>query len=333
VPLDAKRIRYGLGAIKGTGEAAIASIVKAREQGGAFTSLFDFSCRVDKRAVNRRVVESLVRAGAFDEIEDHRASLLASVGPALELGEQSARSANQNSLFDLVDGHGEHHGAEMVSATRWTPVEQLLNEKKALGFYFSGHPYDGYRPQLSGFIKVALANVAPQSHPVWLAGVIYATRTQMTRRGKMAFIALEDGSGRVEVSVFSELFDANRDLLKEDQLLVVEGKVSRDDYSGGLRVVAERLLDLSGARTQFAKCLRLSCNGQSDAHKLLDIMAPYTQVGASKQDGCAVRVGYRNSVACCDIDLGESWKVRLHDHLLESLTGCLGGENVAVIYQ
>ncbi|MFA7241678.1 MAG: DNA polymerase III subunit alpha [Sulfuricellaceae bacterium] len=331
VPLDAKRIRYGLGAIKGTGEAAIAAIVKAREQGGPFTSLFDFCCRVDKRAVNRRVVESLVRAGAFDAQSDHRASLIASVGTALELAEQSARSVHQNSLFDLMEDQNDSHGAEMTPAARWSPIEQLLNEKKALGFYFSGHPYDGYRPQLSGFIKVALAHVAPQQQPVWLAGVIYATRTQMTRRGKMAYIALEDGTGRVEVSVFSELFDANRDFLKEDQLLVVEGKVSRDDYSGGMRVVAERLFDLSGARTQFAKCLRLSCNEQSNVRKLHDLIAPYTVAGAD--GGCPVRVGYRNRVASCDINLGEAWKVRLHDHLMESLTDCLGEGNVVVIYQ
>jgi len=278
--------------------------------------------------VNRRVVESLVRAGAFDALSDHRASLIASVGTALELAEQSARTANQNSLFDLIEDQNDSHGAEMTSAARWPPIEQLLNEKKALGFYFSGHPFDGYRPQIAGFIKTALTDVAPQQSLMWLAGVIYATRTQMTKRGKMAYIALEDGTGRVEVSVFSELFDAHRDFLKEDQLLVVEGKVSRDDYSGGMRVVAERLFDLAGARTQFAKSLLLSCNVQTNARKLHEILSPYTVAG-----GCPVRIAYRNRVAGCDILLGENWKVRLHDHLLESLTDCLGEGNVAPVYQ
>ncbi len=325
VPLDATRIRYGLGAIKGTGEGAIDAIVEARRQGGAFTDLYDFCRRVDKRAVNRRVVESLIRAGAFDALDDHRASLLASVGTALEMAEQAARSVNQSSLFDLVEDHDD--GAALVECPRWQTVEQLLNEKKALGFYYSGHPYDGYRAQLAGFIKTRLDSLAPQQQPVWLAGVVYAIRTQMTRRGKMAFIALEDGFGRVEVSVFSETFDANRELLKEDQLLVVEGKVSKDDYSGGLRVVAERLFDLAGGRTHFAKCLKLSCNGQTDALKLRDILTPH------REGGCPVRVAYRNGNARCEIDLGAAWKVDLHDHLIDSLKESFGAENVAVSYQ
>jgi len=327
VPLDAKRIRYGLGAIKGTGEGAIEAIIQARKSGGPFTDLYDFCRRVDKRAVNRRVVESLIRAGAFDSLCDHRSSLLASVGVALELAEQAARNANQNSLFGDDDVHGSSNGAALLEAARWTLVEQLLNEKKALGFYYSGHPYDGYRAQLTGFIKTRLDNLAPQQQPVWLAGVVYAIRTQMTRRGKMAFIALEDGFGRVEVSVFSEAFDANRDLLKEDQLLVVEGKVSKDDYSGGLRVVAERLFDLAGARTNFAKCLKLTCNGQTDALKLRDILMPY------REGGCPVRIAYHNGKAGCDIDLGAAWKVNLHDHLIDSLGESFGAESVAVAYQ
>jgi DNA polymerase-3 subunit alpha len=326
VPLDEKRIRYGLGAIKGTGEGAIDAIIAARTQGGAFTDLFDFCRRVDKRAVNRRVVESLIRAGAFDTLCDHRNSLLASVGVALELAEQAARSAGQNSLFGDDDEHGVN-SASLVEAPRWSSVEQLLNEKKALGFYFSGHPYDGYRPQLSGFIKTRLDALAPQQELVWLAGVVYAIRTQMTRRGKMAFVALEDGAGRIEVSVFSEAFDANRERLKEDQLLVVEGKVSRDDYSGGLRVVAERLFDLAGARTHFARYLHLSCNGQTDALKLRDLLTPYGQ------GECPVRLSYRNGNASCDIHFGEAWKVSIHDHLIESLGESLGKENVVVAYQ
>ncbi|MBS4098631.1 MAG: DNA polymerase III subunit alpha [Sulfuricella sp.] len=327
VPLDAKRIRYGLGAIKGTGEGAIAAIVEARRQGGPFSDLYEFCRRVDKRAVNRRVVESLIRAGAFDTLCDHRNSLLSSVGVALELAEQAARNANQNSLFDDPGDHGNSSNAELLDAPLWSPVEQLLQEKKALGFYFSGHPYDGYRSQLAGFIKTRLDKLTPQQNPVWLAGVVYAIRTQMTKRGKMAIIALDDGTEQVEVSVFSEAFDANRDLLKEDQLLVIEGKVSKDEYRGGLRVVGERLFDLTAARTHFAKCLKLSCNGTANTAKLQDILSPH------KQGGCPVKVCYRNQVATCDIDLGAGWKVDLHEQLLESLGESLGKEHVVVQYQ
>ncbi|MEW5944113.1 MAG: DNA polymerase III subunit alpha [Pseudomonadota bacterium] len=324
VPLDEKRIRYGLGGVKGTGEAAIAAILKARET-GPFVDLFDFCRRVDKRVVNRRVVESLICAGAFDFVTDHRASLMASVGIALEAAEQASRAANQVSLFGDETGGGQAHA--LVETPRWPEAERLLNEKKCLGYYFSGHPFDAYRGELSAFIKTRLKDLAPQQQPVLLAGMIYATRTQMTRRGKMAFVALDDNTARVEVAVFSELFDARRDLLREDQLLIVEGKVSRDEYSGGLRVSAEKLYDLAGARTQFAKRMRLFCNGEANAAKLLELLAPY------RNGGCPVRIAYRNRGASCELELGEAWRVQLHDNLMRSLVAWLSEEGVKVLYQ
>ena len=328
-PVSRTEIRYGLGAVKGTGEAAITVIVAAREKDGPFTSLFDFCRRVDKRTVNRRVVESLVRAGAFDTLNANRASLLASVGVAMEAAEQENRDIHQNSLFDAMDdGGAESRPDAMVDAPPWPMIEQLTNEKKALGFYFSGHPYDAYRAELAGFIKTRLSDIAPQQQPVWLAGIVYAQRTQMTRRGKMAFISLEDGVARIEVSVFSELFDANKDILKEDQLLILEAKVSKDDYSGGFRVVAENLLDLAGARTRFARLLRLSCTAPADADKLREILSGYQD-----REGCRVRVGYGNATASCELELGEDWRVKLRDNLLASLADGLGGENVSIQYQ
>ncbi len=328
-PVSRTEIRYGLGAVKGTGEAAINVIVAAREKDGRFTSLFDFCRRVEKRTVNRRVIESLVRAGAFDTINDNRASLLASVGVAMEAAEQENRDILQNSLFDAMDdGGAENRPDTMVEASPWALAEQLMNEKKALGFYFSGHPYDAYRAELAGFIKTPLSDIAPQQQPVWLAGIVYAQRTQMTRRGKMAFISLEDGIARVEVSVFSELFDAHKDILKEDQLLVIEAKISKDDYSGGFRVVAESLLDLAGARTHFAKLLRLSCMASANTDKLREILSGYRD-----DAGCRVRIGYRTTTASCELELGEHWRVKLKDNLLASLADCIGSENVSIQYQ
>ncbi|PWB52314.1 MAG: DNA polymerase III subunit alpha [Nitrosomonadales bacterium] len=317
-------IRYGLGAVKGTGEQAVESIVAERKAGGPFHDLFDFCRRVDKRIVNRRTIEALVCAGAFDAITDHRASLLASVGLAMESAEQHNRSLNQASLFgeDTAGDSAEN----LVEVPRWSESERLLNEKKSLGFYFSGHPYDSYRMELSTFIRTKLADLAPQQQPVCMAGIIYAIRTQMTRRGKMAFITLDDGSGRQDVSVFSELFDGNRELLKEDQLLIVEGKVSKDDYAGGFRVVAEKLLGLAGARTRFAKAMLLKCNGGSDAGRLRDLLTPY------RNGGCPVRIAYRNAGAVCELQLGEAWRVSLHDDLLSSLHEQLQKENVQIVY-
>jgi DNA polymerase-3 subunit alpha len=334
VPLDARRIRYGLGAIKGTGQAAIEAIVRAREEGGPFVGLFDFCRRVDRRLVNRRVIEALILAGAFDSVCDHRAALMASVGQALEAAEQAAAHACQASLFgtDVQANRGEETLAEVP---RWSEKERLQQEKKSLGFYFSGHPFDAYRGEVSGFVKTRLSELTPQPERQLIAGIVYAIRTMMTRRGKMAYVALDDGEAQVEVAVFNELFERHRDLLREDQLLVVAGKVSRDDYSGGLRVVAEELYGLAQARTRFAKAIYLSMNGQASAARLRELLAPYRRPPGPEEGenaGCPVTIHYRNGTGQCELALGDGWRVELDDGLIEGLRAWLTDEAVRIVY-
>ncbi len=330
-PVDAKTIRYGLGAIKGTGEAALAAILKARDA-GPFADLFDFCRRIDKRVVNRRVIEALIRAGAFDAIDGigvagqpHRARLLASVGVALEAAEQAERHALQDNLFG-DDSAGGADNPHYVEAPRWDERALLLQEKQALGFFFSGHPFHTYRADLGSFIKRPLAQLGAQREPVLMAGIVVSTRTQMTRRGKMAIVMIDDASAQIEVTVFNELFEAERAKIQEDELLLVEGKVQEDQFSGGLRVVAERLLTLGEARSRFARQLRLSMNGGSNAEKLRALLAPY------RSGGCPVCVSYRNAVAEVEIGLADTWRVRLDDALLEALSEWLSKENVRVVY-
>ncbi len=324
-PVSRSEIRYGLGAVKGTGEAAIEEIVRVRKESGPFQDLFDFCNRVDKRIVNRRAIEALIRAGAFDSLCDHRASLLASVGLAMEAAEQQNRAAGQSSLFGSAEQPVQ--AMSLVAAPRWGEREQLQYEKASLGFYFSGHPFDACRKEVQGFVQTKLADLAPRQQPVLMAGIIAATRTQRTRRGKMAFITLDDHTATVEVSVFNELFDANRRFLAEDQLLIVEGKVSHDDYSGRLRVVADKVYDLAGARSQYARAMRLFLNGDADAARLREVLEPY------RGGACPVVIYYKNGAAMCEIALGEGWKVRLHDALLQSLQEWLSPERVMVAYQ
>jgi DNA polymerase III subunit alpha len=318
-------IRYGLGAIKGTGEAAISHIIEARSKGGPFEDLFDFCHRVDKRIVNRRVVESLIRAGAFDSVNPHRASLLASVGIALESAEQASRTAHQVSLFGDIGGAS--HKIALAEVPRWTDRERLQNEKQALGFYLSGHPFRSYEDELRGFISTRLDQLAPQPHLVLLAGIIHSQRIQMSRRGRMAVILLDDGNARVEVTVFNELFEQHRHWLKEDQLLIVEGKVAHDDFSGGLRISAEKLLDLQAARSRYARAVRLVCNGESSGGKLRELLSPY------RSGSCPVSIVYSSRGATCEIDLGEDWRVNLQDELIQSLSAWLSEDNVKIVYQ
>ncbi|MGA7180155.1 MAG: DNA polymerase III subunit alpha [Thiobacillaceae bacterium] len=325
-PVSDKQIRYGLGAIKGSGEAAVSAIVQARQEGGAFTGLFDLARRVDKRYLNRRVLESLVKAGAFDRLNSHRASLMASISSAMDAAEQAVRGGAQNSLFG--DSDASQTGNPYIGVAPWGERECLLHEKSALGFYFSGHPFAAFARELSGFVRQRLADLEPAREPRLLAGIIVSIRTQMSRRGKMAIVLLDDGTSPLEVVVFSETLEAHRDWLKEDELLIVEGKVSRDDYSGGLRVTADKVFDLNSARTHFARELRLTCNGHSKGAKLKELLGPYL----SQKEGCPVRIAYHNGQATCEVSLGSSWRVKLHDRLIESLGQWLESDAVQVVY-
>ena len=325
-PVDRDTIRYGLGAVKGTGEQAVHVILTARNSGGPFKDLFDFCQRCDKRMVNRRTIEALIRAGAFDSLDSNRHKLLASVGIAMEFAEQSEKNAMQSSLFDLGDV-AEEHAPQYVDMLPWDERSQLMEEKTALGFFFSGHPYDSYKPELSRFIRRSLSQLQPAKEFQTLAGIVVGVRTQMTRRGKMLFVQLDDGTAMVEVSVFNELFEAERRKILTDAILVVEGKVSYDDFSGGNRVVAERLMTLGEARARFAKHLRLQLTpATADAQRLRTLLQPFTPGNAP------VRLRYRQASAECELLLGNTWQVNLDDELLEALNLWLNKENVAVVY-
>src|SRR5207237_1265949 len=265
IPVDRGTVRYGLGGVRGTGESAISAMLEARKS-APFRDLFDFCRRVDKRMVNRRVVEALVRAGAFDSLDTNRARLLASVGRALEAAEQAERAATQSSLFGEAEApRGGAHA--YIDAAQWALRQKLLEEKTALGFSISGHLFSVYERELTGFARTPLARLSPGDR-VWMAGVVSQARMQMTRRGRMMVVTLDDASAQVEITVFSELFEKTRDKVKEDALLVVAGKVQRDEFSGGLRVSADELLDLEGLRARFAARLRIAMNGEADAKKL-----------------------------------------------------------------
>jgi DNA polymerase-3 subunit alpha len=326
IPVDCKTIRYGLGAVRGTGVSAINAILAARGK-MPFRNLFDFCSRVDKRIVNRRVVEALVRAGAFDTIDSNRARLLASVGRALEAAEQAERQASQESLF--ADAEVPRGGAHVcVDAAPWDMKQKLMEEKVALGFYLSAHLFSVYERELARFPRVPLAKLSAGER-VWMAGIVVSARSQMTRRGRMMVVMLDDGTAQIEISVFNELFEKHREKLREDSLLVVAGKVQNDEFSGGLRVTADELLDLEALRGRYAARLRIALNGQADARRLQQALAPYR---ASGSGACQVVISYSNSKAACELALGDAWRVRPDTQLIAELGAWLAPENVEVVY-
>ncbi len=328
-PVDVKTIRYGLGGIKGTGRGAIEAIVAARKSGGPFADLFDLAARVDKQFISRRVVEALVRAGAFDRLNADRAVLLASVGRAIDAADSAAAAAGQASLFGASDGSARH--VEYVKAVRWSEREKLSNEKLALGYYFSGHPFAEFANEARRLAPTPLADVRlaagrseggrgeQRGEQVRLAGIVVSARSQNTRRGRMGIIVLEDGTAQLELMVFSELYDRKRALLKEDQLLFVAGRVRNDEFAQRISVSADELMDVTEARARAAARLRIEVEGAGDVLQLRDALNPYRITNGHAAHGCRIVISYRNGAGSVDLALPEDWRVRPEDRLAADL--------------
>ena len=326
VPVSRKEIRYALGALKGVGENAVDMIVAAREADGPFKDLYDFCRRTDKKEVNRRVIEALIRAGAFDSIDDHRARLLVNVEQAMQLAETEAANANQISLFDIFEPSATP-GVDIIETERWDERVKLAEEKTAIGFFLSGHPFAAHAETIKRFIKTRLDRLEARREPQTIAGIVTALRIKNGERGRMAFVQLDDGHGKQEVAIYSEVFEANRAKLKEDSLLIIEGKISEDRFNGGgMRVIADKIHDAAEARSVFAQALELRINGAISTECLGEIIADW------RDGSCLVNIDYQNHAAKCQLRLGEKWRVTLHDDLLTCLKNHLGEENVAVRY-
>jgi DNA polymerase-3 subunit alpha len=313
-PVSDRAVRYGLGAVKGTGHGAIEAIVAARESGGRFKSLFDFCARVDRTRINRRVVEALIKAGAFDSIHDGRSSLLASVGLALDWADTQAAHADQGGLFDFGSDEGDAHGAStqepaLVAAAEWTIKERLTLEKTALGFYLSGHLFDQSAAEVRRFVRMRIADLIDSREPVLLAGIVADLRVVNGQRGRVALFKLDDMSDVVEAVANEDLLIANRELLKDDELVIVQGRAQPDRFSGGIRLNVQSVWDLAAARCRFGKYLRVEVNGSVPpvAEVLRDF--PSRRIVTEQGDlpqGLPVRLALLRENASGELDLGEA---------------------------
>ncbi len=320
----ATQIRYGLGAVKGSGQNAIENIIAAR-QSGPFVDLFDFTKRVDKRQVNRRTIESLIRAGAFDCFNVDRGVLLASVSLAIEFAEQAEAARNQVSLFD--DDVMMSSAPDYVRVTPWSEKRKLSEEKLALGFYLSGHLFSIYAPEVRKFIRTPLSKLEPSRDNRLMAGIISGIRTQLTQRGRILIVTLDDSTGTQEVTVYAELADEFKNYFKEDEFLAVSGRVSEDRFSGGLRVTAEKVMDIAQARIQFAQGLRIAINAAMDVNKLHTALTPHLNA-----KGCPLLVQYQGASACAELRFSDDWRVSPDDELQQKLIELLAPDKVAIVY-
>ena len=339
---DAGNIIYGLGAIKGLGEGPVDSIIAARNEGGPFKNLFDFCARVDPRKVNKRALEALIRSGAADKlgpginIDHDRAVMFAAMNEAVKTAEQSAAnsSAGMMDLFgDVVPSAASDEDVyrDFHRVRSWTMKERLHAEKETLGLYLTGHPIDEYDSELNHLVSSRIADLKPEKSNQTVAGLVVAQRVMKTKRGDtMAFVTLDDRTGRIEVAIFSDAYNQSRDLLMKDGLLVINGQVSYDDYNGLLKMRADTISLLSDVRQEKARelCLELE-SGNLPANfirELSSILDPY------REGRCPLVIDYQRSNARAQLRLGNAWLVRPEDDLLQRLRDQYGTAKVRLVY-
>jgi DNA polymerase-3 subunit alpha len=335
------RVVYGLGAIRGVGEGPIGAIVEAREADGPFKDIFDFCRRIDPKRMNKRTLEALIRSGALDTIGPNRAVLFAAMEDALKAAAQN--HANQNlgmldmfgdafAAADESDGDSNVY-AEYINAREWTDRERLSGEKDTLGLYLTGHPIDEYERELKRFVSTRISDLKPSRDPQRVAGLVVGVRTMKSKRGDtMAFITLDDRTGRIEASLFGELFEQLRGQIEADQVLIVEGEVSSDEFSGGLRLRGKDVTPMVTARIRYGQAVELALDaGQINGRlieTLRDSLTPYRD-----EEGLPVRLQYRHPAAVAWLELADEWKVAPSDDLLLALRDVQGQAGVQLRYR
>ncbi|HET7922625.1 MAG TPA: DNA polymerase III subunit alpha, partial [Gammaproteobacteria bacterium] len=342
---DEGGIRYGLGAIKGVGLAAIEGVLEERAQHGAYAGIEDFCRRVDLQKANRRVIEALIRAGAMDGLEPNRATLMARLPDALALAEQNTRAAaaGQDDMFGLAQPATV--AKPLVSSPalpEWDESERLRGEKDTLGLYLTGHPIVRYLPDLDPVVSASIGELVSESPPgqsgergyaqggasrtVIVAGLVVDLR----KRGNRVGLTLDDRTGRIEATLFEEAFNRFRTLAVKDNLVVVEGRLAFDEFINGWRVTVKDMFDVDELRERYVR--RLDIHWQADgvtpefATRLKELLKPH--LGGQ----CAVCVGYRGVSGSVPVPLGEAWRVHPSEALVRKLESWLGSGGVALHY-
>ena len=337
-PVSNTVIRYGLGAVRGTGQQAIDAIVAARQAGGEFTSLFDFCVRIDRTRVNKRSVEALIKAGAFDDLDLNRASLVASIDRAFDFAASVQANAHQGGLFDSADSQAlgsSTREPDMVAVTPWGVKQRLSEEKVALGFFLSGHLFDEVQAEVRQFVKRRMDEVSDSREPQILCGIVSDFRTINGQRGKVALFKLDDKSAVMEASMDDALYQSSRQWVKDDEFIVVLTKVQPDRFSGGLRLNVQQVWGLPQARCRFGKYLRVVVNGKEpDIDRLLRDHPPQKVITDEGEflRALPVRLRLLRERAQADIELGEAARFFPSDGALASWTAQAHQGMASIVY-
>jgi DNA polymerase-3 subunit alpha len=337
---DDATIRYGLGAIKGLGQAAVELIVQEREKAGDYPDLATLCRRLDLQKVNRRAMETLIRSGALDGLDPdrNRARLMQELPDALQAADQAQkdRESGQVDLFGRVEDLSGIRPAGHPDVAPWTELQCLQTEREALGLYLTGHPTRFHAADLAKFTSCTLDQV-PKRIPadsaanhrggvnMTLAGMVRSVRRRINKGG---FMAIEDHTGRMEVALFEAVWQQYVHLLQKDEILVIEGRVAKDEFSGGYRMKADKVLTLGEAKSGFSRGVHISLRGPDEeiCTRLLDAIRPY------RNGNDEVYIDYNNGRAKARLVLGSEWRISACDELVAALSSIETVKDVRLIY-
>ena len=341
---DAKTIRYGLGAVKGVGQGAVEALIAEREARGPYRTLDELCRRTDLTRINRRTLEALIRSGSLDSLGANRATLLEGLPSAMQLGDQNARAheAGQNDMFGLsaVPEPAAQARAALRTVADFSEAVRLQGERETLGLYLTGHPIDRFEADLPRFAAQRIGELISErpassgegergfsrGRLVTVAGLI----DEIRKRGQRISVILDDRTGRIEVTLFEEVFQRHRELIVKDAIVLVEGHFRFDEFGDAWRIAARKLTDLNAVREQQARRLVLKLPQRSDRNAMLtrlaEVLTPW------RNGPCQVTVQYWSAQASGALDLGPEWNVRPGRELLEHLEELVGREGMRVLY-
>lgn len=340
---------YGLGAIKGVGEGAIEGIVESRRRDGVFSDLFEFCRRIDVKKANRRVLESLIRAGALDHLGKNRATLMVQLPLALKMAEQHAtmQATGQDDLFGMAAAApvSQDDGVIPDAVDEWEDDQRLAGEKETLGLFLTGHPIDFYAADLQAMVSSRIARLTLDDvresrfrrgggKKVTVAGMVVAVNRRNTQKGTMASVSLDDKTGRIEAALFTETYEQYRDQIASDRVVIVDGSLVHDEYRGGLSIRADRLRGLEDVRIARAirvelvveseVCARAGLSAQEMVSRLQALCEPV--LGGR----CELRLRYRRKDAEVLLRPGKQWQIKPTDIFLRQARRLLGADAVSL---
>lgn len=329
---DEKTIVYGLGAIKGVGEAAMQSVIDSRLQDGPYKDLFDFCHRIDLKKINKRTLEALIRSGALDCLGIDRASIMAQLPEAVQAAEQ-ARSNRETGIMDLFGEVEEVQRKPAKPVKPWSDEVRLKGEKDTLGLYLTGHPIDVYRPELKSFIPVRINELTPTRRGVTtvFAGLVVDVANFPNRM----MVTLDDGTARIEVSANHERFQRFKDIIQADRVVVIEGEIyEREGYDRPMGRLT-KAFSLNEIRQKRANSIQIKLAAEhltkSLSSDLQKILLPFCNVDMCNHIPMQLQIDY--PYASTEVHLGLNWKVAPQDELLAKLRDYFGKDVIHIEYQ